>query len=196
MVSVRGPDHSVVHQDGCANAGLKLAVSMGGEGSSPGDIAVAIRVEGIAAFGKDPFCSVEDLSQSEVIAGNVSFRFGEAFFGDGELVHESEAEFVLFGGEIHGQEAVVKVLFGFPADFRTQPGAIASTFHRWEFLHEQEEDRFDKVPIVGANGEESAKRELVAVGFVDVEDAEVAFPAGSDVETQSGIFDFRILIFD
>jgi hypothetical protein len=45
-----------------------------------------------------------------------------------------------------------------------------------EFLHEEEENGFEEVPIFGASGEESAKAENGGSDFVNVDDSEVAWP--------------------
>src|SRR5437588_2146655 len=79
-------------------AGLERAMGMGvsGESAGPGDVAMADGVDGIAAFGKNPASAGVDFAQGVKIGSNVWFGFGEAFFGHGELVHEGEAEVVLF----------------------------------------------------------------------------------------------------
>ena len=115
---------------------------------------------------------------------------GEPFFGDGELVHEREAELVFFGGEVDSEKATTEVLLGFPTDLIAKPGAIAGAFDAGKLFHEKEENSFEEIPVIGARGEEGAEPEFVAFWFVQVEDGEVALAAGGDVEAQSGIFDF------
>ena len=78
--------------DNCSTC-LWPAMIMGfrSERASPGDVTVAGRIVGVAAFAKDPLCSGIGFAEGKVISGDVELIFGEALFRDGKLVHEGEA---------------------------------------------------------------------------------------------------------
>ena len=90
--------------DGLADAGadgeFALGVGVGSEGAGPGDVAMTGGVEGVAAFVEGPAGAGEDFAEGKIIGGDVLVAAGEAFFSDGELVHEGETEVMFFGGEI------------------------------------------------------------------------------------------------
>ena|ERR1041385_1183727 len=77
-----------------------FGMGVGGEGTGPGDVAVAGGVEVIVAFAEDPAGSDVTFAQGEIVRGDVLLGFGEAFLGGGELVHETKAEVVFFAGKI------------------------------------------------------------------------------------------------
>ncbi len=95
---------------------------MGGEDAGLGDVAMAGEVEGVAAFAEDPAGAVVGFAEGKEVGGEVGIGFGEVFLGDGELVHEGEAEVVFFGGEIDLEEAAGEFAGGFPADLAAEAG--------------------------------------------------------------------------
>lgn len=89
---------------------LLLLFGMGvrSEGSGPGDLAMAGRIDRVAAFGESPARAGVKFAESEEISGDVLIGAGEAFFGGGELIHKAEAEVLLFRGEVDLGEASSK----------------------------------------------------------------------------------------
>ena len=167
--------------------GLGFALGMGvrGEGGGPGDVAMTGGVVVVAAFGKGPFGAGVGFTEGEEIGGDILLGAREAFLAGGELVHESEAEVALFGGEVDGEEAAAEAGGGFPADLAAEAGFIASAREGRQALEEKEENGFEELPIIGAGGEESAEPEVRSVGLIEVEHGEVALAAGGDVEAQT-----------
>ena len=176
----------VVNDHG-ARAGGLAGVSVGGEGAGPGDVAMAGRVEGVAAFGEDPAGAGVGFAESEEIGGDVLIGAGEAFFGDRELVHEGEAEVGFFGGKIDFKEAAAEAGGGFPTDLATEARFVASGLDGGQVLQEAREDGGEEVPVFGAGGEEGAEPEGGVFGLVEVEGGEVALAGGSDVESQTDL---------
>ena len=113
---------SVLVGDGCADAAFAFGMGVGSKSAGPGDVTVAGRVMNVAPFAKNPLCSIVRFAEGEVIGGDVLLASGESFFGDGELVHESETKVAFFGGEIDGQEAAGVALRGLPTDLLAQSG--------------------------------------------------------------------------
>src|SRR6266446_751772 len=158
-----------------------------GKGASPGDVAVAGGVEGIAAFGEGPACAVVEFAESEEIGSDVLLGAGEAFFGDRELVHEGKTEVLFFSGEVDLEEPVAELVGGFPTDLATEAGFIAGTTDGGQMLEEIEEDGFEKVPVFGTDSEERAEPKFCALGFVDIESSEISFARGGDIEAEASI---------
>src|SRR3954466_3086921 len=77
-------DHAVVEEDSAAKAGLTFGVGVRSESSSPGDIAVAVGVKGVAAFRENPARAGVGFAQGEEVGGDVRLIFGEMFFRIGE----------------------------------------------------------------------------------------------------------------
>ena len=100
----------------------------------------------------------------------VLFGVGEAFFGDEELVHESEADGGFVGGEIEGAKFAAEFARGFPADLAAQAGFVAAALNAGEVAQESEEDGFDEVPIFGATGEEGSELEDAPLKAVDTKE--------------------------
>src|SRR5439155_25022200 len=98
--------------------------------------------------------------------GDVLVGFGEAFFGDGEMVHEGEAEVVFFGGKVDFEEAAAELAGGLPANLAANAGFVTCGVDGFEFAHEMEQSGFEEVQIFCASGEESAEGELGAFSFV------------------------------
>jgi len=172
-------------------AGFAAEMGFGGEGAGPGDVAMAGGVVGVGAFGEDPGFADERFPKGEKVGGDILLGAGESFFGDGELVHEGEAEVVFFGGEIDFKEAGAEGLGGLPADLAAESGLVAGGLEGREAAQEGVEDGFEEVPVFGAAGEEGAKPEDGAFGLVDVDGGEVALAGGGDVETEAQrIFEF------
>ena len=129
--------------DGAAAVGV-AAVCFGGEPASPGYVAVRVRVQWVLSFGEKPPGAGVVLAQGEEVGSDVLMGAREAFFGDGKLVHEKEADVVLLTAEIDLGKGAGKALASFPADLATQPGFIAATFHVMGAEHEGIEDGFQK----------------------------------------------------
>ncbi len=165
--------------------GFESGVGGGGQGASPGDVAVAGGVVVVAAFGEDPLFAGIEFAQGEVVGGDVLLAEGEAFFGGGELVHQGEAEVVFFGGEIDGGKAGGKVFGGFPADLAAEAGFVAGGADGGELAEEAVEDGFEEVPIIGAAGKEGAEPKFGAFGLVYVDGGEVAFAGGGDIKAEA-----------
>ena len=174
---------------GSADKGPRLFVAagmgVGGEGTGPGDVAMASGIEGVAAFVECPAGAGVNFAEGEIVGGNVLLGAGEAFFGNGELIHESEAEVVFFGGEIDFGEAAAESGGGFPTDLASEAGLIARGVDILQVVQEVKENGFEEVPIFGAGGEEGTEPEDVGFGTVDVKGGEVALTGGGDVETEA-----------
>ena len=71
-------------------------------------------------------------------------------------------------------------------------GFVAGRFDGSEHAQEVKEDGLKKMPILGATGKESAQREFITIGFIDVNDGEVTLSTGGDIEAKAelGIFEF------
>ncbi len=183
------PDGSVLQENRGGEGAAALGMGEGGESASPGDVAMAGRVERVLGFAEDPFGAVVGFAESEVVGGDVGFGPGEAFFGHGELVHEGETEVVFFGGEVHFCESAGEVFGGFPADLTAEAGLVTGGLEVFEVFEEVEQDGFEEVPIFGAASAEGAEPEFIAARFVDVDAGEVALAGSGDVEAEA-IFDF------
>ena len=104
---IRMDDGAVFEQEGGADAaGEALEMGIGGESAGPGDVAMAVGIEVVAGFSEGPGFADEDFFEREIIGGDVRFTLRETLFADGELVHESKAEIVLFRGEVNGGEGI------------------------------------------------------------------------------------------
>ena len=101
-------DHPMLVEHGCAHFGAMPVMGFSGEGASPGNVAVAGGVVNVAAFAENPSRASMGFAEGKVVRSDVQLASGETLFGDGELVHEGEAQLALFGAEIHGQEAALK----------------------------------------------------------------------------------------
>jgi len=182
-------DGAVFHQDGTTDGGFAGGVGVGGESASPGDVAVTCWIESVAAFGKDPTGAGMLFAQGKVIGGNVLLVAREAFLSGRKLVHEGEAEIVLFAGKVHLGKEAAELAGGLPADLFAETSFVACGFDRFEHAQEIEEDAGEEMPIFGATGEQGAQREFVAVGFVDINDGKITLTAGGDIEPET-IFAF------
>src|SRR6266850_5039106 len=111
--------------DGADVRGDVCEMSVRGEGAGPGDIAVAGRVERVAAFRKNPSAAAKLFAEGKEIGGNVASGFRESLFGIGELVHEGEAEVVFGRAEVDGSEGPRETLGGFPTDLAANAGGVA-----------------------------------------------------------------------
>ena len=162
-----------------------LVVGVSGEGAGPGDVAMAGRVEGVAAFVEDPAGAGVNFAEGEVVGGDVLVRAGEALFAIEKLVHKSEAQVVFLAGEINFEEAAAEFASGFPTDLASEPRLVTGTLNGGEFPHEIEEGGFEKIPVFGSNGEQTAEPQFAAFGFIDVEGAQVALAAGCDIKAEA-----------
>jgi len=160
-------DGAVFHEDGATDGGFAGGVGMRGESAGPGDVAVTDGVESVTAFGKDPTSAGMLLAQGEVIGGDVLLVTREAFLGGGKLVHEGEAEIVLFAGEVDPGKKAAELTGCLPANLFAKTGFVARGFDGSEHAQEIEEDGGEEMPIFGAAGEEGAQREFVAIGLIN-----------------------------
>ena len=60
----------------------------------------------------------------------------EALFGDGELVHQGEADVVFMGGQVDGGELAAELFGSFPADLAAETGFIAAGLNGMKTAHE------------------------------------------------------------
>src|SRR5882762_9647649 len=95
-------------------------VGFGGQSAGPGDVAMAVRVEGVAALAEGPFVAVKGLAQSEIVSGDVLLAAGETLLAGGKLVHEAEAEVVFFGAEVDRGKTTAEVVGGLPTELVAQ----------------------------------------------------------------------------
>ena len=89
--------------------------------------------------------------------------------------------------ELDLNELAAETVGGFPTDLAAETTGIASSLDRTELGEKFEEDGLEEVPVFGATGEEGAEPEIVGVGFVNVDDGEVALAGGGDVEAQTEV---------
>src|SRR3954462_5836779 len=89
--------------DGGTGVGVE-AIGLGSEPTGPSDVAMGIWVKRILGLSEEPAGAGVMLTQGEEVGGDVLLGTREPFLTDGELVHEEEAEIVLFTGEIDAGE--------------------------------------------------------------------------------------------
>ena len=175
-------------------------VGVGSEASSPGDVAMTCRIKLVAAFAKEPAARVTGFAKGEEIGSDVVMRGREAFLDGGELVHEGEADVVLFGAKVDGLERPWETAARFPADLAAQAGGIAAGFDGAEAIEEAVESVLDEMPVIGAAGEEGSEPEIVVLDFVNVDGGEIAVATGGDVETEAvlgfGFEEFAEVVID
>src|SRR5207247_10268851 len=82
-----------------------------------------------------------------------------ALFCNRELVHQSEAEVVFFGGEIDGEEAAAEVLFGFPTDLTAQAGFVTGSPDAFNVAEESKQDGFGEVPAIRTEARGQLRRD-------------------------------------
>ncbi len=146
---------------------------------------MASEIELVVAFDEPPSVAAKDFTQGKIVSGDVLLGAGKALLSAGELVHDGEPQVMLFGGEAHGSKGGRILGGGFPTDLTSQPRLVPGRLDVVEVIHEEEEESFEDVPVVGAASEEGAKPEVGALGFVDVDGGEVALAGGGDVEAQA-----------
>src|SRR6185436_8061134 len=149
-------DGAVFHEDGATDGGFAGGVGMRGESAGPGDVAVTVGIEVVAGFGEGPGFADEDFFEGEVVGGDVLLVTREAFLGGGKLVHEGEAEIVLFAGEVDPGKEAAELTGSLPANLFAKTGFVARGFDGSEHAQEIEEDGGEEMPIFGAAGEEGA----------------------------------------
>src|SRR5215472_5854282 len=96
--------------------GLVLFIGGGGEGASPGEVAMAGGVEQVAAFGEFPGFAREQFAEGKIVLRDVRLILGEYFFGDAQLVHQRETQVVFLEDEVDGLKLTGELVGGFPAD--------------------------------------------------------------------------------
>ena len=64
-------------------------------------------------------------------------------------------------------------------------GFIAGSADGFEHAQKIEEDGFEKMPVLSPAGEEGAKPKLVAFGFVNIDDGEIALTAGGNIKAKT-----------
>jgi len=74
----------------------------------------------VAAFGEEPFGSGVDFAEGKEVSSDVGVVFWKMFFGDGELIHECEAEVLFFCAEVDFGEFVRELLTRFPTDLAAE----------------------------------------------------------------------------
>ncbi len=183
VVRVIGRPRAVVvhHRNADAATALRRFTR---QGASPGDIAMARRVERVFAFGEIPFVAVEHFFERIVIAGDIVFAAREPLLRDAQLVHQVETKVMLLAGEVHRFPARTEFLRRFPTDLAAQTGFVAGAFERTGRVHEIEQDGLEKVPVFGATGEQGAKPMFVALFLVDINDGQITRATGGDVEAE------------
>jgi hypothetical protein len=170
--------------DQSSSGGFTGDVGMAGKSAGPGDVAVAGWVGVIGAFAEGPAGTGIIFAQSKVIGGDILVAFGKALFGAGELVHESEAEVVLFAREIHFRKDTAVMSGGFPADLPAESGFVACGPDVLERAEEIKEHGFEELPVLGTTRKKSAQPEFGAFDFINVDNGEIARAAGGDIETE------------
>jgi hypothetical protein len=103
----------------------------------------------------------------------------------GELVHESEAEIMLFAAEVDGGKAAAEMAGGIPTDLAAETGSIARGLERTQLEEEFEEDGPQEIPIFGPAGKEAAQPKVRTFEFVNVDDGEVALAGGGNIEAEA-----------
>src|ERR1043166_1064923 len=96
-------------------------------------------------------------AQRKVIRRDVLLPSWKSLFSHRKLVHQRETNMVLPAGEIHTRKAPGKSLARLPANLLAQPRLITGRLHIAKLLHESEQHRLDKVPILRSAGEQSAQ---------------------------------------
>ena len=124
-IAIGMQDGAVFHEDGAADRAFALGVSVRSESAGPGDVAMTDRIERIAAFAENPTGAGVLFAQGKVIRGDVLLASGEAFLCGGKLVHQGEAEVVLFAREVDLEETAGKLFGGFPTDLTAETGFVA-----------------------------------------------------------------------
>ena len=150
-------------------------MSFAGESASPGDVAMARWIELVGAFAEDPFLANEVFAQREIIRADILLGAGETLFGGGKLVHQAKSQLVLFGPKVGGAEPGGKCFGRFPADLPPKAGLVADGFAGFEPAQKGGENRLEKIPIVGATGEEAFEPELVGFELINVDAGQIAF---------------------
>ena len=164
----------MIVNDTRTGGGLALGVGVSGEGTGPGDVAMAGGVQGIATFVENPTSTGMNFAESEIIGSYVLVSAGKALFRDGELVHKGETEAMLFTGEIDFEKTAGKLFSGFPTDLTAETGLVAGTLDGVDTPKKAEQGSLEKVPIFRAGSEKGAEPKLGAIDFVKVEGGEIA----------------------
>jgi len=160
-------------------------MSVAGERTGPGDVAMAGGIAGVLSFGEDPTITLKDLAERKEIGGDVLLAFREPFLGGGKLVHESETKVMLFAGKVDRGEYGRVVLGSFPTNLTAQTGFVPGSLNVSDHAKEIEEDCANEIPILGAAGKEAAEPEVVAFDFINIEDGKIALATGSDIEAHA-----------
>ena len=138
--SIAGEDRTVLQEDGGADLAFAFGVSVAGESAGPGDVAMARGVEAVPALGERPAGARVEFAKSEEVGSDVLLGTREALFGDGELVHQAEAEVLLLRGEVDLEEAAAEAAGGFPTDLAAETGFVAGTLKFRDLFEEEEQD--------------------------------------------------------
>jgi len=146
---------------------------------------MAIGVEVVAGFAKEPTGSGETFAQGKEVGGDVLLGSWKAFSGGGELIHESETEVMFFGGKVDRVEPAAEMAGGIPTNLAAKAGGIAGSLDGLKLTEELEEDGLEEIPIFGAARKESAKPKVFALDLVNINDGEVALAAGGDIEAHA-----------
>src|SRR5258706_16075172 len=77
VIPVGMPNAAIFHEDAATGGALALGMGVRGEGTGPGDVAMAGGVESVAAFGEDPTGAGVNFAEGEVVRGDVLVRAGK-----------------------------------------------------------------------------------------------------------------------
>src|SRR5213596_572780 len=72
-----GDDVASVVNGGCANGALVFGMGVRGESAGPGDVAMASRIEGVAALGEGPARAGVEFAEGEVVGSDVLLGAGK-----------------------------------------------------------------------------------------------------------------------
>ena len=81
-------------------------------------------------------------------------------------------------------------MWAWVASAAAQAGGIAGSPDGFEAAQKLGDNGLKEVPVFGATGEKAAQPQVVAFGFVNVDDGEVPLATGGDVKAGTKIFDF------
>ena len=115
----------MIVNDASPDGRFALGMRMAGQGAGPSNVTMAGGVQSVATFVEGPAGAGMDFTESEVIGGNILVTTREPFLGNGKLVHESEAEVVLFGSEVYFHETAGELAGGFPANLTAKAGFVS-----------------------------------------------------------------------
>src|SRR5260221_3854017 len=101
---------------------------------------------------------------------------------------------MLFASEIDFREPTAVLLRGFPANLAAQTGFITRSLQVGQAFEEIGQNRFEKVPVLCAAGNQPAQPQFIPVCLVDVDRRQVTLPGSGYIkaETEAPILRRRI----